>query len=288
MTTFGLVELGGTKTFVATGRSLADLSPTRIATTGPEETLGAVADHLAAHDVEAIGVASFGPLDLDETSPTFGRILNTPKRLWAGFDLAGTLTSLLDKPVRLDTDVNAAAKAETRWGALRGTRQSAYLTVGTGIGGGLVVDGESLRGDPHPEIGHVMVEPRHDDVFEGSCVFHGGCLEGMASGPAMAARFGSPLERLGPAATATALSLAAYYVGQGLRDVVYAWAPQRIVIGGGLSKLTGFHDAVAAEMQTRLSGYPHQDRRYADGFVVPPGLGELSGIAGALVLAEGG
>jgi fructokinase len=288
VSTYGLVELGGTKTLVAVGGSVEDVAPTRIETRGPHQTIEAVVEQLSGHRLDAIGVASFGPLDLDEASPTFGRILNTPKGEWAGFDVLGALASPLGVPVRIDTDVNAAAMAEARWGALRGTRQAAYLTVGTGIGGGLVVSGESLRGAPHPEIGHVMVEPRHDDDFPGTCPFHGGCLEGMASGPAVAARFGAPLERLGPGAVGTALSLVAHYLGQGLRDVVYAWAPEKVVVGGGLSKMSGFHDAVSEELAHQLNGYPvDTDRRRAD-FLLPPGLGELSGLTGALLLAGGG
>jgi fructokinase len=286
MSAYGLIELGGTKTLVAVGGSLDELTPTRIETTGPEETLGSVVEFLAPHDLQAVGVATFGPLDLDRTSSSFGRILNTPKREWAGYDLIGVLSSRLGVPVAVDTDVNAAARAEMAWGALHGMRQAAYVTVGTGIGGGLVIGGEVLHGAPHPEIGHVMVEPRHDDVFEGTCVFHGGCLEGMASGPAMASRFGAPVERLGPAAVGYVLSLATHYLGQGLRDVVYAWAPEKVVVGGGLSKLKGFHEAVTAELTAQLNGYP--TGQLADGYVAPPGLGDLSGLAGALLLAEDG
>jgi fructokinase len=286
MRSFGAIELGGTKTLVAVGESPADLSPIRIPTVGPQETLAAVGDYFSSRQVEAIGVAAFGPLDVNPTSPSYGRLANTPKPGWGGFDLIAGLNEWLSVPIRLDTDVNAAAMGESRWGALRGTSQGAYVTVGTGIGGGLIVGDATLRGFPHPELGHVVVVPLPGDSHPGSCPFHGACLEGMASGPSLIARFGRRPEDLEPSQADRAVELVAGYLAQGLRNLVYAWSPERIVIGGGLSKMAGFHAAVAAGLETQLAGYPRLGLE--SDFIVPPGLGDMSGLAGALTLAEAG
>lgn len=161
----------------------------------------------------------------------------------------------------------------------------AYLTVGTGIGGGIVVNGSPVHGAPHPEVGHVVVRRHPDDDHAGSCPFHRDCLEGMASGLSIEARYGRRAESLAGAKLEEALGLVSYYVGQGLRNVVYAVAPERVIIGGGVSKLAGFHEAVRESLQEALAGYPGEDSHADAGFVVSPALGDLSGLAGALLLA---
>ena len=287
MTVLGTVELGGTKSLAAFGRQPDDIKTPLLVDTGhPETTLEAIGDYLDSGHVTALGVASFGPVELRLDHERFGYITRTPKREWALTDIVGFFKARLGVPVRFDTDVNAAALAEWKWGAAMGLRQSVYITVGTGIGGGLVIDGRPLHGTPHPEMGHTIVRPHSDDAFPGLCPYHGGCLEGMASGPAIEARFGRAPNALNHDESGEALRLVAFYLGQGLRNIVYTVAPDRIVIGGGVSHLLGFHSAVSTELVDQLAGYPGQSEYESGEFVVAPGLGDLSGLAGGLILAE--
>ena len=281
MTLFGAVEIGGTKTDVAIGTSPEDLTePHRIPTGIPEETLGAVVDYLTGQPVDAIGVASFGPLDLDPSSTGYGRMLSTPKPGWSEVDVLGILSDGLRPPVTIDTDVNGAALGEGRWGAATGMTDFVYVTVGTGIGAGIVVGGRVVGGAAHPETGHVVVRPEPGDAFPGACPYHGDCLEGMTAGPALEARFGRSETWAGNDAV---LDLATGYVAQGVRNLVYTVAPERIVIGGGVSKLPGFHDRLRVRTGALLGDYPHEPD--LDLLISKPGLGDLSGLAGALVLA---
>src|SRR5690242_6735137 len=228
------VELGGTK-----ARCRVE---TRFATTTPAETLERIADffigHALAGPLAALGVASFGPLDLDPRSATFGFITTTPKQPWRQLVLVGSLRRALGIRVALDTDVNAAALAEHRWGRGRGVGTLVYLTVGTGIGGGVLVEGRPLHGLVHPEIGHVRVPHDHArDAFAGVCPHHGDCLEGLASAPALAARWGAAPESLADDHPAWALE--AEYLALGLASVVLTLSPQRIVLGGGVMARAG-------------------------------------------------
>lgn len=284
MERYGAVEIGGTKTDVAVGASPGDLTqPHRIPTTSPGETLEAVVRYFSERDVQAIGVASFGPLDLDPSSDGFGRMLATPKPNWTGVDVHGFLADGTGLPVFLDTDVNGAALGEGRWGACVGMNGYAYMTVGTGIGVGVVVNGSLIHGERHPEAGHVVVSRIGGDSYEGNCPYHGDCLEGMAAGPALEARFGPPDTWAGRAGV---VEIATGYVAQGMRSLVYTVAPERIVVGGGVSSLPYFHDRLRAELGRILAGYPREPD--LDLLVSRPGLGPLSGLAGALVMAGAG
>ncbi|MFV1961447.1 MAG: ROK family protein [Acidimicrobiia bacterium] len=283
----GTVELGGTKTLAAFGRELDDIKTPLLVDTGdPETTLEAIGDYLDSGHVTALGVASFGPVELRPGHERFGHITRTPKRAWASTDIVGFFETRLGVPIRFDTDVNAAALGEWKWGAARGLRHSVYVTVGTGIGGGLVIDGHPLHGTSHPEMGHTIVMPHPDDPYAGHCPYHGACLEGMASGPAIEDRFGRAATALNHAESEEALRLVAFYLGQGLRNIVYTVAPDRIIIGGGVSHLPGFHSAVSTELAEQLAGYPGLPEHVSGDFVVAPGLGGLSGLAGGLILAE--
>jgi fructokinase len=249
-------------------------------TTGPEETLGEVTEYLRGQEIDAVGVAAFGPLDL-----ATGRMGVTPKTGWSGTDLTGAFRGLHDVPVGLDTDVNGAALGEARWGAGRGLRSIVYVTVGTGIGGGALIDGEPVHGLGHPEMGHISVRRHPDDSSPGVCPFHGDCLEGLASGPAIAARSGTPAEALMGNDLRDAVEIEAFYLGQLVRDLVYLHAPERVIIGGGVTGLPTLLEQVNERLVTELSGYPGLPQ-HDSGFVVPPGLGRLSGLAGGLILAE--
>lgn len=284
--TLGAVEIGGTKTLVASGESIEDLEGFEtIPTTEPKETVEAVVERLRNAQVASVGVASFGPLELRSSHDQFGNITNTPKPGWSHTPVMQMFVERLGVSVAFDTDVNGAALGEGEWGSAEGLGTFAYVTVGTGIGGGVVVNGSPVHGAPHPEVGHVVVARHPDDDHAGSCPFHGDCLEGMASGPSIEARFGKRAESLGDRDQEEVLQLVSHYIGQGLRNLVYAVAPERVIVGGGVSKLEGFHEAVGRSLGEALAGYPGEPAHTEPGFVVPPGLGDLSGLAGALLLA---
>lgn len=281
MTIYGAVELGGTKSDVAFGTSPADMSdPIRVATTGPDETLSAIFETLSSHETAAIGVACFGPLRLSPTDPAFGTMLATPKRGWTGVGVYERFASANPGPVVLDTDVNGAAIGEGRWGAAQGMTDYVYMTVGTGIGAGVVVRGEPVRGDRHPEAGHAPVARQPDDSYQGGCPYHGDCLEGLAAGPALEARFGPPETWPG---NDTVVDLATRYVAQGVTSLIYNVAPERVIVGGGVSSLPGFHDRLRHHVEILLGGYPGEPD--LDLLVSRPGLGTKSGLAGALAMA---
>ena len=278
MAVYGTVELGGTKTLVASGTHPDDLTPISIPTTTPEETLKSVVNALSG--VDAVGIATFGPVELRKGFDSYGTLTSTPKPGWSGTRVLDFVQEGVGVPVGLDTDVNGAALGEYRWGAGRGLDTIVYVTVGTGIGGGGVVGGSTLRALGHPEMGHVVVRRRPGDEYPGRCPYHGDCLEGMASGPAITDRYGPHEEWDGEV-----LGLATFYLAQGLRDIVYVLSPERVIVGGGVSRIDGFHDALQSALTQELAGYPGMSEHRAN-FIVPPGLGDLSGLAGGLVLAE--
>lgn len=285
--TYGGVEGGGTKFVCVVGTSPDDIrAETRIPTASADETLTTVVGFFADRDVDAVGVAHFGPLDLDPASPTYGHVISSPKPGWSGADVVGTLGEALRVPVGLDTDVNGAALGEARWGVGQGLDPLLYVTIGTGIGGGAVINGATMHGLMHPEMGHIRI-PRHaDDDFAGNCGWHGDCLEGLAAGPAIAERWGRPAEDLG-GDTEAAVTIEAYYLGAAMATYTLVLSPQRIVLGGGVMGLPGLLEATTAAMVEQLGGYLGSAPVDADDYLVAPGLGSRSGVLGALVLAEG-
>jgi len=289
----GAIEAGGTKFVCVVARDAATiLAERRVATTTPAATLGAVEDFFATVSSEmgalsAIGIASFGPLDIRRSSPTYGHLLATPKPGWANADLAARFATRFACPVVLDTDVNAAALAEALHGAARGCGVVVYVTVGTGIGGGIVVRGRAVHGALHPEMGHIRVlRHERDRERSGVCAFHGDCIEGLASGGAIRARYGAPLDRL-PAGH-EAPEIVGYYLGQLAATIVLMISPERIVFGGGVMN----NDRVLPELRSTaarlLNGYLPFAKwpSSLDELIVGPGLGERSGIVGAITLAE--
>jgi fructokinase len=285
----GGIEAGGTK-FVCVVADEADtiLAETVVRTTTPDETLGeAIRFFQGEGGVEALGVASFGPLVLDRAAPEYGRVAQTPKPGWTGADIVGTFSRALDAPVALDTDVNGAGLAEAQLGAGRGLDVVAYLTVGTGLGGGLIVRGRPVQGLTHPEMGHVKVR-RHplDGDFAGVCPFHGDCLEGMASGPSVMRRLGHPLSEA--AADDPVWTLLGHYLGEFCATLTLVASPQRIILGGGVMGNAALFPRVRAACAGALGGYVQHPRLTADAddYIVPPGLGDRAGAIGALLLAE--
>lgn len=287
---YGGIEAGGTKFVCAVGSGPDDIrAEVQFPTTTPEATIGRAVEFLREwrEQLAAIGIASFGPVDLNPASPAYGTITTTPKPGWANTGLVGAIRCTLGLPVGFDTDVNGAALGEHRWGAARGLDSFVYLTVGTGIGGGGMVGGQRLHGLVHPEMGHVRLP--HDparDPFPGICPYHGDCLEGLASGPALRARWGQPAEAL--PADHPAWPLEAHYLSLAVMNLICTLSPQRIILGGGVMKAPTLLPLIWAEVPRLLNGYVQApeilDR--IDRTIVPPALGGRAGVLGAIALAE--
>jgi fructokinase len=251
----------------------------RFPTTTPEETLSRVIQFFRnqTEPVAAVGIGSFGPVDPDPASPTYGYVTSTPKPGWRDADVAGQIQRALNVPVGFDTDVNAAALGEYRWGAAQGLDTFVYLTVGTGIGGGGVVGGKLMHGLIHPEMGHIPVPHDHArDPFAGACPFHGDCLEGLASGPAIERRWGVKADMLPP--DHPAWELEAEYLAAGLWSMVCMLSPQRIILGGGVMEQAHLFPLVRRKLQAKLRGYVQAPAilREIDQFVVLPELPKMS------------
>lgn len=277
----GAIEAGGTKFVLAVGSSPQAITARHtIPTRDPVTTLGEAAQWFAGQGtITALGIGSFGPVELDRASPKWGFITNTPKPGWADCDVAGYFARTLGVPVGFDTDVNAAALAEHRAG---GTANLAYLTIGTGIGGGLVLEGRPVHGIAHPEIGHIYPRRHPDDAgFAGICPTHGDCLEGLACGPAVLARWGQSLSEL--PADHIGHAIIADYIAQACHTLFASVAVAEVVIGGGVANTPGLVEKVAARARALDGGYLPGGERHA---VIRPRLGGDSGITGAMLLAE--
>lgn len=275
------VELGGTKCICTLGTGPDDM-PTQveIPTTSPGATLAAIARVLDGWDFQALGIASFGPLDLDPASASFGSIISTTKPGWNGADL----TSLAQgRPFAIDTDVNGAALAEGQWGAAQGLESWAYVTIGTGVGVGSVSAGQILRGAGHSEAGHQRVPKLAGDLFAGCCVYHGDCVEGLASGPAIAARAGKDGREIAP--DDDAWNHAAHAIAMLCHNLVLTTLPQRILVGGGVAMgQPQLLTAVRRHLRSSLAGYGRTDR--IEDLIRLPGLGQRAGPCGSLALAS--
>ena len=276
------VETGGTKIVwrIADRDGLA-LQEGRFPTGRPEAAAEILAQAVAGRRVAALGVASFGPLVVDPAAPDLGRMLPTPKPGWAGFNLSKTLAERLQAPFAVDTDVNAAALAEAELGAGRGARAVAYVTVGTGIGGGLCVGGRTLKGALHPEIGHLPVRRVEGDALASACPFHADCAEGLAAGPAVRAR----LQGRRPEDAPEVMALVADYLGQLAAGLVFAWAPDRIVFGGGVLSTPDLLPQVEAAARRAVGGYGSAVVMGQAGYLVPAALTD-AGLEGALLMAR--
>ena len=288
---FGGIEAGGTKWVCGIGeggRSVLKLET--FPTTTPEETIARAAAFFSSDGLpECLGVGSFGPIDVHQTSPTWGQITTTPKPGWAHTNLIALIHAALDIPVAFDTDVNAAALAESRWGAARGFDTFCYITVGTGIGGGAIVNGALLHGLLHLELGHMGVpHDRARDPFDGVCPYHGDCLEGLASGEAIRRRWGRPGEEL--SGDTAVWELEGEYLALGLMNIVCTLSPQRIVLGGGVTKQPALLPLVRRRLKELLAGYFSAPELTSDDgledYIVAPGLGDQAGVLGAIELAR--
>jgi len=287
---YGGIEAGGTKWVCAIGTGPDDIrAETRFPTTTPTETLSRAIEFFRAHDSEqlaAIGVGSFGPVDLNPLSSSYGYITTTPKPGWANTDVVGTLQRALGRPIGFDTDVNVALLGEQQWGAARDCDVAVYITVGTGIGGGALVGGRLVHGLIHPEMGHIrLVRDPERDPFTGICPYHSDCLEGLACGPAIKARWHASAEQL--PADHPAWELEADYLGQAMATLLCILSPQRIIVGGGIMSQLHMFPRVRAATQRWLNGYlqhPHI-LVHPEQLIVPPALGSRAGVLGAIALA---
>lgn len=289
---FGAVEGGGTKFVCLLGTGPDHVvDETRFPTTTPDETLGRVIEFFQRPRegirLAALGVASFGPIDLDPSSPTYGYVTSTPKEHWPQTDVVGVLRAALGVPIGWDTDVHGAALGERRWGAGASADPLVYITVGTGIGGGALVDGRPVHGLLHPEMGHLLVPTFDGDTFPGICPYHGRCLEGVACGPALKARTGRPAQDLAP--DDPVWELTAQYLAFGLLSIAEVLSPQRIIVGGGVAGQTHLFDPMRRHLVRLNNGYiakPELLGAAVDSYVVPPGLGREAGVMGGLELAR--
>ncbi len=296
---FGAIEAGGTKFVCAVGCAGSVVERTQFATGDrPEVVLAQVVEWLRERErtwgrLAALGVASFGPVELDERSPKYGFITTTPKRGWAHTDVLGPLRRAFEgRPIGFDTDVNGAALGEGRYGAARGLEDFVYVTAGTGIGGGAMARGRLLHGLLHPEMGHILMPVLDGDTFEGVCPYHGRCWEGLCSGPAIERRTGRAAEELAP--DDPVWELTARYMAHAFVTLSCVLSPRRIILGGGVRKggklgEAAFFDAMRRHYRAVLAGYiaaPELDPERISGFLVSPELGDNAGVCGALALAE--
>jgi fructokinase len=292
MSYYGGIEGGGTKFVCAIGTGPDKIvAETSFPTTTPEATIGEAIAFFRAHSQSAplagVGIASFGPVDPDPLSPKFGYITTTPKPGWAHTDFLGPIRDALGVPAGFDTDVNGAALGEYRWGAAQGLDTFVYLTVGTGLGGGGMVNGQLMHGMMHPEMGHILIP--HDwraDPYEGYCPYHGDCWEGLAAGPALEGRWQKRAEQL--PLEHPAWDLEAHYLALGLVNIICTFSPQRIIMGGGVMSQSHLFPMMHKKVQALLNRYLQRTEITDDihEYIVPPALPGRSGVLGAIALAE--
>ncbi|MBW5447685.1 ROK family protein [Cohnella sp. CFH 77786] len=281
----GAIEAGGTKFVCGIGNEKGEIAE-RISfpTEQPEPTLRQAVDFFRDKGVEAIGVGSFGPLDIDPASPTYGYVTTTPKPGWSGYSFLGALREAFDVPFGWDTDVNAAALGEATWGAAKGLDSCVYYTIGTGVGVGVYAEGKLVHGLVHPEGGHVLTRRHAKDDFAGCCPYHGDCLEGMAAGPAIEKRWGKKGSEL--PSDHPAWEIEAFYIGQALAGTILLLSPKKVILGGGVMHQKQLFPLIHAEVKKNLNGYVNSKTvlEQIEDYIVPPGLGDNAGLAGSLAL----
>ncbi|MEX1030263.1 MAG: ROK family protein [Paenibacillaceae bacterium] len=281
----GAIEAGGTKFVVGIGNEQGVIEERiSIPTEHPEQTLSKVNAYFRDKRVDAIGVGTFGPINIDPNSPQYGHVTTTPKPGWSGFNFLGALKQHFDVPYGWDTDVNAAALGEAVWGAAKGLDSCVYYTFGTGVGLGIYTEGKLVHGLVHPEGGHVMTRRHPDDHYEGFCPYHGDCLEGVSAGPAIERRWkvkGSELPIDHPA-----WSMEAYYIAQAVASTILILSPKKVILGGGVMKQEQLFPLIRTEVLRQLNGYVNAAAilNDIDQYIVSPGLGDNAGLCGALAL----
>lgn len=279
----GGIEAGGTKFVCAVGDENGNITDQiQIPTTVPEETIPKVIAFFQKYPVKAIGIGSFGPVDVNQDSPTYGYITTTPKPGWRNYPFVQTIKDALSVPVGFNTDVNAAALGEATLGAAKGLDSCLYITVGTGIGAGAIVQGKLLQGQSHPEMGHILVRRHPDDQYQGKCPYHHDCLEGLAAGPAIEERWGEKGTQL--ASRMEVWEMEGYYLAQALMQYILILSPKKIILGGGVMHQKQVFSHVQKYLQEFLNGYVSLPE--LSSYIVRPGLGDQAGITGSLLLAN--
>ncbi len=281
----GALEAGGTKMVCAIGDENGNIfDKISIKTENPQITMPVLIDYFKKNNIEALGVACFGPVCLDKTSDKYGYITSTPKLAWRNYDIVGTFGKKLNVPVGFDTDVNGSVLGEAVFGAAKGLKNVLYLTIGTGIGAGILTEGNLLHGNLHPEAGHMPLKRHPNDTYAGKCPYHRDCFEGLAAGPAIEERFGAPAKEL--ADRSDVWDMEAYYIAQAVSTYIYTLAPQRIILGGGVMHQEQLFPLVRGKVKEIISDYLKTDELdNIDCYIVPASLNDNQGILGAITLA---
>lgn len=281
----GGIEAGGTKMVCAVADENGKLfDRVSIPTLTPDKTIPQMIKYFKNWDIEALGIACFGPLDLNVNSDTYGYITKTPKPGWGDYNIVGAFKDAFNVPIGFDTDVNGAVLGEVVWGAAKGCESAVYVTIGTGIGVGVYCNGSLVHGLVHPEAGHMLLGRHPGDEFKGGCPFHEDCFEGLASGPTIEKRWGKSAAEL--ADNKEVWELEAYYIAEACANYVLAYSPQKIILWGGVMHQTQLFDMVRSRVKEMLNGYIHHSDilEHTDEYIVPPALGENPGILGAVYL----
>jgi len=281
----GALEAGGTKMVCAIGNEKGEIfERISIPTETPDITMPKIVEYFQGKGIEALGIGCFGPIDLNRDSETYGYITTTPKLAWSNYNIVGVLKDALRIPVGFDTDVNGSMLGEATWGCAQGLECSMYITIGTGIGAGIIANGKLLHGMLHPEAGHLLMRRYPDDTYEGKCPYHKTCLEGMAAGPAIEDRWGKKGVEL--ADRKEVWEMEAYYIAQALVDYIMVLSPQKIILGGGVMHQEHMMPLVLKELKEQLGGYiqTKEIENLAE-YIVLPSLDDNQGIMGALKLA---
>ena len=282
----GALEAGGTKMVCAIGdENGMILDKISIPTMTPSDSMPEMIRYFKENNIGALGIGSFGPIDLHKDSPTYGYITSTPKKSWENYDLVGNFAKELQCPIAFDTDTNAAALGEAYFGATKGMDCSMYITIGTGIGVGIFVDNKLLHGMLHPEAGHIIMAKHPSDTYNGKCPFHGTCFEGLAAGPAIEERFGAKADTLSD--RAEVWEMETFYIAQALMNYTLTISPKRIVLGGGVMHQKQLFPLIRKQFANMLNGYVKtKELEDLDRFIVPSALQDNQGIMGCLKLAE--
>lgn len=286
MKKYGALEAGGTKMVCALGLSDGTiLDQTSIPTTMPEETIDRIADYFRGTEIVALGVATFGPVDVKKGSPTYGRILNTPKLAWQNYDLLSALKQRIPVPMEIDTDVNGSCLGELTFGCAKGLDSVIYITIGTGVGVGIAINGQLMHGMLHPEAGHILLNKHPKDTYKGKCPFHPNCMEGLCAGPAIEERWGAKAETLQD--KQEVWEMEAYYIAQAAVNFICTLSPRKIILGGGVMHQEQLFPLIRQKTKEMLNGYiDTAELRDMENYIVPASLHDDQGIMGAVQLAK--
>lgn len=282
---YGGIEAGGTKMICVIGDENGKiLDRMQIPTKTPEETMPIMIDYFKGKDIKALGIACFGPIDLNRDSKTYGYITSTPKLAWKNYDIVGAFKKELGVPIGFDTDVNGSLLGEITWGCAKGLTDALYLTIGTGVGGGVMAGGKLLHGMLHPELGHIKMAVADGDTYKGKCPYHGTCFEGMAAGPAIEDRWGKKAVEL--ADDDKVWNLESTYIAQALCTYILTLSPQIIILGGGVMHQEQLFPLIRKKVLEQLNGYVlTKELADIDNYIVPASLNDDQGIMGSIKLA---